>query len=215
MFHSASAISTGAVMVLVACSSGSATGPTTSRNAQLIAHFDSLAVGAQPLRATEFRMMSVSLALGAPVVDATITLNGTARHYSLIAQYDVNDPADAPFDSTLSMFAWRGSNADTIVAFWYADGGSVELSLSTPSTFALVPFGPGTGSALVSSQGGGCTSFLNAVGPTDTVPSGVSCRLETIAVSATGTLQGGNPSSQTLTFAQPVTAVRVGFPGGN
>lgn len=212
--RSPAVLSTFAVVAAAACSSGSATGPTTSRNAELIARFDSLALEADLPRAVAFRNMIVELALGAPVGGATITVNGRAADYSLVAEYDVNNPAARPVDSVLTMYAWRGRNADTIVTFRYADGGSVEVSLLTPTTLALIPFGPGMGSAVARRPAGACMSFRDAVGPVYVVPSGVSCSLETVRAAATATLRFGIPDTQDLTFNQSVSAIRVEFKTG-
>lgn len=206
------AFSAGASLVAIAaaCSSGSATGPTISRNAQLIERFDSMAVASTPFRALEFRLMIELLAEGAPVQHVTIDVNGKAAPYALIAALDVNDFQDVPLDSDVVLYAWRGRDADTIVLFQYYPRGNVAISLSAPNTVQVESFGGGSGIAVALTRGEVCQSIPDALGAADTLPRINSCRLETISVSATAELRGSGPTPQRLTLVpQPLSAIRL------
>lgn len=104
-----------AVVVAVACSSGSATGPDTSQNEQLILHFDTLKNSTSGIPPGIYLDIATILAEGAPVGNGTLTINGVALHVHTVAQRAVEYVQGEPLDSGYVVGAWTGDGSDTVI----------------------------------------------------------------------------------------------------
>ncbi len=202
-----------AVIVAGACSSDFATGPTTSQNIRLMAHFDSVSkTSASPVHGAELLNVIVSLAEGAPVGSATLRLNGVSETYSFVARYEVLDADGAPADSDLIVLAWRGANADSLILLVYHQN-DLFVQLSTPADSALLDtVGVTTGEAIASAPHGGCTPFVSAIPFGVFVPVPTSCRQEAVTTSATAALSDGSESTVSFVLpAQRIAAIRYEY----
>jgi hypothetical protein len=199
------------VAVTAACSGSSVTGPTTSRNAELIVHFDSLAPSSPPFHAFHLADIAALLANGSPVGVARIRLNGATAVYSTVGQYDVTDLSGAPRDSALVVLAWRGADADTIVLLEFQSNGFFA-ELTTTDGLVLDDIIPSSGTALASAPRDTCTSFLSALPPNTPVIPPVACNEETITASATGVLASTVQRNVSFTLAkQDIAAIRFEY----
>lgn len=191
-----------------ACIDSLSTAPTTSHNARLIAHFDSLSLTASPAHANQLSDIIVELAQGAAVGRVNIELGRTAATYSVVARYEIVDDAGTPVDSDLIVSAWHGDNADTIVSLEFA-GDSVFAQLTTPdSLFAAIVAGAATPFDLH----GTCASFVSALPPGIFVPPALSCQFEKVGVLAAGKLTDTGDSTVDFAFTgQTISAIRYEF----
>lgn len=199
-----------AAIAAVASSCSSATGPTVASNAQLIARFALLSKTAPAVHSNQLRAMAAQLATGAPVGRVRIVMNGTASTYSIIAESDVNDQATAPFDSLLTIYAWSGEDADTIVEFDVGDGISVLLTDGVDlfvNDSVLAPTGLRT-----STPGSPCPTVDVTLPSNITVVKGDNCRRETVTFSTSSSLSASAGLSLDLDFsAQSIAAIRQEF----
>lgn len=196
-----------AVMLMaVACSSNSVTGPDTSQNAKLLARFDSLRIATSSgFRAEVYANIEEMLAEGAPVGSAVITVNGSSTRFNIVAQLSVQDLNGAPFDSDYSIAAWQGNGSDSVMLF-----GKSGVSL-----FAVTAFGSEaaedfdvTATVVPGAPSGACTSFLSLASPDIAVPAPVKCQLQTVSDSVAIVLDGGQGDTVALPN-QKVTGIRV------
>jgi len=191
-----------------ACADSLSTAPTTSHNARLIAHFDSLSQTASPAHAAQLSDIVIELAEGAAVGHVNIELGGGVATYSVVARYEIVDDAGTPVDSDLIVSAWRGNDADTIVSLEYARD-SVFAQLTTPdSVFSATVAGAATPFDLH----GACASFASALPPGIFIPPALSCQFEKVSLLATGTLTDNGDASVDFTLAgQTIAAIRYEF----
>lgn len=194
--------------VAVACSDSLSTAPTTSQNARLIAHFDSLSATSPPDHAFQLTDIVTELADGAPVGRVTLELNTAIATYSVVARYDIVDLAGTPVDSDLIVLAWRGNDADTIVSIEY-ERDSVFAQVTMPdSSFTGVVAGAATPSDLR----GKCASFVADLPPGIFIPPALSCQFERISTVATGILRDTSGAALDLALPrQPIAAIRYEF----
>lgn len=194
------------MMVAVACSSSSVTGPSTSQNAKLLARFDSLRLATSSgFRADVYANIEEMLAEGAPVGSAVITVNGSPSRFNVVAQLSVQNLNGAPFDSDYALAAWQGDGSDSVLLF----------SESGISLFAVTAFDSAsaenfvvTGTVVPGAPSGACTSFLSLASPDIEVPAPVKCQLEAASDSITIVLDGGQGATVTMPN-QKVTGIRV------
>ncbi|HEV2179918.1 MAG TPA: hypothetical protein VGR59_06335 [Gemmatimonadaceae bacterium] len=191
-----------------ACIDSLTTAPTTSHNARLIAHFDSLSVVSSPAHASQLSDIVIELAQGAAVAHVNIELGSGEATYSVVARYEIIDDAGTPVDSDLIVSAWHGDDADTIVSLEFVRD-SVFAQLTTPdSLFSATVAGAATPSDLH----GTCASFVSALPPGIFVPPALSCQYEKVGALATGKLTTAGDS--TVDFALPgqtFSAIRYEF----
>lgn len=191
-----------------ACLDSLSTAPTTSHNARLIAHFDSLRVTASPAHANQLSDIVIELAQGAAVGRVSIELGRAVATYSVVARYEIVDDAGTPVDSDLIISAWHGDDADTIVSIEYTRD-SVFAQLTTPdSLFSATVAGAATPFDLH----GTCASFVSALPPGVFVPPALACQYEKVGALATGKLT--NAPGSTIDFALPgqtFSAIRYEF----
>lgn len=194
----------------VACSGTSATGPTATRNAQLIAHFDSLSKTSMAIHADQLRAAIGRLADGAPVGRAQVVVDGKASTYSIIAEYDVDDSARVPVDSLLTIFAWSGEDADTIIELDVGNGVSILLTDAVDlfvNDTVLAPTGLTT-----SAPAGACATVDVTVPPGSSMVKGDDCRRETLTLPISESLSASAESSLHFELpAQAIAAIRQEF----
>lgn len=172
----------GAMMLTTAaCSSDSSTGPTTNQNAQLILRFDSLHnATSDPGRSSAMLDIAQILAEGAPIATGTVTVNGVAEQYHMIAELQVLDSQGAPVDSQYTVAAWQGDGTDTIVLFNASDGFVAVLG-STPGGSSEF-IGPGTPPLTLGAPGAACVSFLSVTPVEVSAPTPVTCQRQSATV---------------------------------
>jgi len=188
----------GLAAAATACVDSLSTAPTTSHNARLIAHFDSLSQTASPEHAAQLSDIVIELAEGAAVGHVNIELGTGVATYSVVARYEIVDDAGTPVDSDLIVSAWRGEDADTIASLQYAP----------ESVFSATVAGAATPSDLH----GACASFTSALPPGIFIPPALSCRFEKVGVLATGTLTDNGAASVDFTLpGQTIAAIRYEF----
>lgn len=196
-------------LALAGCSSNSPTAPTTHQNLVLMARFDSvlgtLDPDVQARRREQFSEVITLLAFGAPVQTVQLSVNGTAQPYSAVGGFIVSDDIEGnPSDSAYTLLLWRGDAADTLASVVTFDGLSAfEL---TDSSTHVGSTGQASGAAQAAAPHASCTSFLDHLPPDVSVPSGLTCQLESVTVSASGDTDA--PGTFAL-GAQMVTSVRV------
>jgi hypothetical protein len=196
-----------AAMTAASCS-GAATGPTTALNTRLIARFDSLSTTSQRLHSDQLLAMVGLLEQGTPVGHATFVVNGQSSTYSIIARYAVSDSAEVPHDSMLTVFAWSGDDADTVVEFEYAPN-SIAALVTDPDSLFVSGAGPSTGTPMVSHLGAVCTSFFPSV-HTNRVGLDANCRIEGVVTSAAVVLDDSPAPDVNVSMpVQSITAIRV------
>lgn len=189
-----------ATLAAAGCSSGSATGPTTNRNAQLILRFDSLHnATADGNRSSAMLDIAQILAEGAPIATGTVMVNGVAEQYHMTAELQVLDDQGAPVDSQYTVAAWKGDGTDTIALF-NASAGFVAVLVGTPGVSGQF-VGPGTPALTLGAPGAACQSFLAVTPPDVSAPTPVSCQLERATVAFDGESVAG------ATFALPSQSV--------
>lgn len=189
-----------ATLAAAACSSDSATGPTTNQNAQLILRFDSLRnATADGNRSGAMLDIAQILAEGAPIATGTVMVNGVAEQYHMTAELQVLDEQGAPVDSQYTVAAWKGDGTDTIALF-NASAGFVAVLVGTPGASGEF-IGPGTPALTLGAPGAACRSFLAVTPPDVSAPTPVSCRLESATVAFDGEPVAG------ATFALPSQSV--------
>ena len=161
-----------AVTVLAACSSSSVAGPTTANNLALIARLDSARVQAdssgQVDRAAQIEAIMQVLSVGSPVRQLTITVDGRALGFSSAAALvAILDSTGAPVDSGYVLEAWRGAQADTIVALQYIMSGGLFRRVGAPGVTLQRIFGAAApiGTALSPLRAGGSVSAVIAPTP--------------------------------------------------
>ena len=192
------------------CACGSATGPTAAGNAELIARFALLSKTSSVVHSNQLRAMAAQLANGAPVGRAHVIVNGKASTYSIIGEYDVVDKGTVPFDSLLTIYAWRGADADTIVEFDVGNGISILLTDGVDlflNDSILAPNG------LTTSKPGSPCPTVDATVPTNiTVAKGDACQRQTVTFSTASSLSASPELSLVLDLpAQPIAAIRQEF----
>lgn len=197
-------------VAVAGCSSDSVTAPpTTSQNVVLMARFDSvlgtLDPGTQARRRELFSKAITLLAFGAPVQNVRLTVNGTTQSYSGVGGFIVSDDVEGnPTDSAYTLLAWRGVAADTLAQVAVFEHLSTfEVTFDTTHVGSV---GQANGSAQAQAPHDSCTSYLDHLPPDVNVPSGLTCKLESVTVSASGNTD--TPG----TFAVPsqlVAGVRV------
>lgn len=194
-----------ATFTTVACSSGSATGPTTNQNAELILRFDSLHnATADGNRSGAMLDIAQILAEGGPVATGTVMVNGVAEPYHMTAELQVLEVSGAPFDSQYTVAAWKGDGTDTIVAF-NASAGFVVALVGTPGASGEF-VGPGAPSLTLGVPGGPCHSFLSVTPPDVSAPTPLGCQQQQATVAFDAVSVVGD------TFAlptQPVAGIRL------
>ncbi len=196
-------------VALAGCSSDSVTGPTTSQNVVLMARFDSvlgtLDPGTQARRRELFSKAITLLAFGAPVQTVRLTMNGTTQSYSGVGGFIVSDDVEGhPSDSAYTLLAWRGDAADTLAQVAvFEQLSTFELTFDTTHVGSV---GQANGSAQAGAPHDSCTSYLAQLPPDVNVPGGLTCTLESVTVSASGTTD--TPGTFALP-SQTVTGVRV------
>ncbi|MGH7646901.1 MAG: hypothetical protein ACREND_02205 [Gemmatimonadaceae bacterium] len=199
-----------AVAGALAC--GSATSPTPAQNAELIARFDSLRQTSQRLHSLQLGAAINLLADGAPVRRAQVVIDGKASAYSVIAEYDVEDIGTVPADSFLTIFAWTGDHADTLVEFDV--GNNVGVLITNPvDLFAgdIVPLPPGTGT---SKPAGTCATVHATIPSGSTMRRGDICQTETVTFSLSTSLNNSPAPDLVLDVpSQGITAIRQEFFG--
>jgi hypothetical protein len=195
----------GAIVVAAACSGEAATGPTAALNARLIARFDSLTSTSQVLHADQLRAVATLLAGGTPVGHGVVTLDGASSTFSMIAQYNVNDTAGVPADSVLTLFAWSGEDADTIVEVDREDLDMGILVTDSDSLHVNVVMAPSA--VTTSTPGRRCSKPPGISTPPDS-----SCRIETVMMAVNAVLSDSPlPDVDLLLPEQPITAIRQHF----
>jgi len=189
-----------ATLAAAACSSDSATGPTTNQNAQLILRFDSLHnATTDDNRSGAMLDIAQILAEGAPIATGTVMVNGVAEQYHLTAELQVLDVQGAPVDSQYTVAAWKGDGTDTIALF-NASAGFVAVLVGSPAASGEF-IGPGTPALTLGAPGAACVSFL-AVTPSDvSAPTPVACQRQSATVAFDGESVAG------ATFALPSQSV--------
>lgn len=194
----------------VAWSCTSATGPTAAGNAQLIARFASLSKTSPAVHSNQLRAMGAQLASGAPVGHSRVIVNGKASTYSIIAEYDIVDKGTVPFDSLLTIYAWTGDDADTVVEFDVGNGIGILLTDGVNlflNDSILAPNGLTT-----SKPGSPCPTVDVTVPSNISVVTGDDCRRETVTFSTASSLSASAELSLNLDFpAQPIAAIRQEF----
>lgn len=189
-----------ATLTAAACSSDSATGPTTSQNAQLILRFDSLHnQTADPERSSAMLDIAQILAEGAPIATGTVIVNGAAEPYHMIAELQVLDTQGAPVDSQYTVAAWKGDGTDSIVLF-NASAGFVAVLVGTPAGSGEF-VGPGTPALALGAPGAACQSFLSVTPPEVSAPTPVTCQRQSATVAFDAESVAGS------TFALPSQSV--------
>lgn len=182
-----------AVVVAVACSSGSATGPDTSQNEQLILHFDTLKNSTSGIPPGIYLDIATILAEGAPVGNGTLTINDVALHVHTVAQRAVEYVQGAPLDSGYVVGAWTGGS-DTVIEL---------LHSGFFAATAIWKFGDtsgedvdGTASQVPGPIGAACRQFPT---PDDLhVPVASDCRIQPAADSFAIVLGGDDSAAVTL-----------------
>jgi hypothetical protein len=183
-----------------ACSSDSATGPTTNQNAQLILRFDSLHnATTDDNRSGAMLDIAQILAEGAPIATGTVMVNGVAEQYHMTAELEVLDEQGTPVDSQYTVAAWKGDGTDTIVLF-NASAGFVAVLVGSPAASGEF-IGPGTPTLALGSPGAACASFLAVTPPDVSAPAPVTCQLQRATVAFDGESVAGG------TFALPSQSV--------
>lgn len=197
-----------AAAAAAACGDSLSTAPTTSHNAQLIAHFDSLSVTASPAHADQLSDIVIQLAEGAAVGHTNVELGGGIATYSVVARYEIVDLDGTPVDSDLIVSAWHGNDADTIILLEFTRD-SVFAQLTAPdSLFSAAVAGAATPSDLH----GACASFASALPPGIFIPPALSCQFEKVLAVATGKL--ASTGGATVDFSLPtqsIAAIRYEF----
>ncbi|HKV50421.1 MAG TPA: hypothetical protein VJO52_04400 [Gemmatimonadaceae bacterium] len=203
-------------IAIAGCSSDLVTAPpTTSQNVALMARFDSVLGTLDPdtqARRRELYSKAITLlAFGAPVQNVHITVNGTTQSYSGVGGFIVSDDVEGnPTDSAYTLMAWRGDAADTLsqVAV-FEQVSTFEITYGTTHVGSI---GQANGAVQAQAPHDSCTSYLDHLPPDVSVPNGLTCKLESVTLSASGN------TDMPGTFAFPsqvVAGVRVdGHVGG-
>lgn len=203
-------------VALAGCSSDSVTAPpATNQNVVLMARFDSvlgtLDPGTQARRRDLFSKAITLLAFGAPVQNVRLTVNGATQSYSGVGGFIVSDDIEGhPSDSAYTLIAWRGDAADTLAQVAvFEQLSTFELTFDTTHIGSI---GQANGTARAAAPHDSCTSYLDHLPPDVSVPSGLTCKLESVTVSASG----NTDAPGTFAFSsQLVAGVRVdGQTGG-
>lgn len=149
--------------VLAGCSSSSVSGPTTARNSQLIAQLDTARMQAdssgEAERASQIEAIMQVLSVGSPVGKLTISIDGKALGFNAAAALlAILDTTGTPIDSGYVVEAWRGPQADTIVALQYIMSGGLFNRVGSPGVsvrriFSAAPAPSGTPLSLSRVQG--------------------------------------------------------------
>ncbi|HEX6814808.1 MAG TPA: hypothetical protein VF102_03960 [Gemmatimonadaceae bacterium] len=195
-----------ALAIAGACSSSSVTGPNTSKNAMLLAHFDSLRVAtASGFRVDVYAEIEEMLAEGAPVGSAMVTVNGSSSRVNIVAQLEVQDLNGAPFDSVYTIGAWLGDGSDSAMVF--GQSGISLLAVTAFGSASAEDFDV-TGTVVVGAPRGACTSFLSLAPPDIAAPAPLGCQLQTASDAFTIVLDGGQGDTISLPN-QKVTGIRI------
>lgn len=152
--------------VLAGCSSSSVSGPTTARNSLLIAQLDTARAQAdsngEGNRAAQIEAIMQVLSVGSPVGKLTISIDGKAMGFNAAAALvALLDTTGTPIDSGYVLEAWRGTQADTIVALQYIMSSGLFNRAGSPGVSARRIFSPApapTGSPLALSRVQGAVS---------------------------------------------------------
>ncbi len=203
-------------VAIAGCSGDSVTAPpTTSQNVVLMARFDSvlgtLDPGTQARRRELFSKAITLLAFGAPVQNVRLTVNGTTQSYSGVGGFIVNDDVEGhPSDSAYTLIAWRGDAADTLAQVAvFEQLSTFELTFDTTHVGSI---GQANGTAQAAAPHDTCTSYLDHLPSDVNVPNGLTCRLESVTVSASG----NTDTPGTFAFpSQVVAGVRVDGQSGS
>jgi hypothetical protein len=198
-------------IAVASCAGDSATGPTALFNATLGERFESEISTSQPLHGGQLLEIIERLASGAPVGGGRLVIDGKAAPFSFVAEYDVRLPFVGVPDSSLTIFAWSGRDADTIVEFQSIANDGVIVLMTDPTTLDLSADPPLWG-VKASRPGRKCGGFLSTAPPgIPTVPS-TSCRIETVSTSLTAVLGGADQPTVSLVLpVQPIVAIREEF----
>lgn len=121
-------------IAVAACAGDSATGPTALFNATLVERFESEIPTSQPLHGGQLLAIIERLAAGAPVGGGRLVIDGNEARFSFVAEYDVRVPFIGVPDSALSIFAWSGRDADTIVEFQSVANDGVVVLMTDATT---------------------------------------------------------------------------------
>ncbi len=170
-----------ATLLAVACSSDSSTGPTTSQNARLIAHFDTLFnETADPNRSSAMLDIAQILAEGGPIATGTVMVNGVAERFNMTAELLVLDENGSPVDSQYTVAAWQDDGSDSIVVFNESAGFEAVLVGTPVGSGEFV--GAGTPPLTLGAPGAACTSFLSVTPVDISAPTPVRCQTQTATV---------------------------------
>ncbi len=198
-------------IAVAACAGDSATGPTALFNATLAERFESEIPTSQPLHGGQLLAIIERLAAGAPVGGGRLVIDGNEARFSFVAEYDVRVPFIGVPDSALSIFAWSGRDADTIVEFQSVANDGVVVLMTDATTLDVNADAP-SWAVKASRPGRKCGGFLSTAPPgIPTVPS-TSCRIETVSTSVTAELGGADQPTVHLGLPeQPIVAIREEF----
>ncbi|HEV2179920.1 MAG TPA: hypothetical protein VGR59_06345 [Gemmatimonadaceae bacterium] len=191
-----------------ACSSDSATAPTTAQNVKILSRFDSLANQTpDPLRADALAQIAQLLAQGAPVGTGTIRVNGVGGPFTMIAALEVTSIGGQPVDSQYTVAGWEGNAPDSVVLLTLHDG---EVSAIVSEHHGSVAGPGGTATITVQSGGASCTSFAGQAPPDLDVPTPSSCSEQRSQMTFSSTF-GNSPTITVDMPAQTVMGIRLVF----
>lgn len=174
-----------AATAVLACSSESATAPSSATRAAALALLDSARTRGNADYSRIVLGMQQDLVLGAEVGTIHLTVNGTAVSYPMIAAYAVQDVGGRGFDSVYQVSAWSGT-ADTI---WVIeDYHGPHLALVTKDTIFSASSASLVSTVTPSRPSGACTTIQTPVPPDVDVPFGVDCRRQMVVTAMSGEL---------------------------
>jgi hypothetical protein len=197
-----------AALGAAACSSDSATAPGTSQNVHILARFDTVAnQTSDNLRAGALLQVAQLLAQGAPVSTGTVSVNGTAGQWTMIAALQVNTVAGVPADSSFTVAAWEGNAPDSVIVLTLQNG--VVSSVVSAHEGSVVGTG-GTATITVASGGGSCTSYASQAPRDLVVPTPAQCTVQHSQVTFASAF-GDAPAITVDVPAQAMSGIRLVF----